>query len=72
LRGDYKGLLLKASVPGTWRQLPDGISTKGNCITHTNGGVKVSGSKIIYEAKSNKRPRFSGFIVENYSSYAKI
>merc|ERR1711973_391212 len=67
----HKGLVINTSTRGTWDSVGRGYKNKGTCVTHNSrsGKGKVS---FIFRAREEGRPRFSGFLVSNYSSYARI
>merc|ERR1712098_540046 len=67
----YKGLVIDPSSAGYWESVQGGHKNTGNCVTHSNSGNKYS-STFTFRALNQLKPRFSGWLVYNYGSYAGI
>eukprot|EP00090_Calanus_glacialis_P034288 TRINITY_DN5746_c0_g1_i1.p1 TRINITY_DN5746_c0_g1~~TRINITY_DN5746_c0_g1_i1.p1 ORF type:complete len:127 (-),score=34.29 TRINITY_DN5746_c0_g1_i1:42-422(-) len=67
----HKGLVINSLTRGSWDSAGAGYQNKGTCVTHSSRSRKGE-SSFIFRARAQGKPRFSGFVVYDYSSYASI
>jgi len=72
IKEKHRGLLLTSTgTGGIWYGHVPGYKDLGKCVTHINREEKNSAT-FIFRTHRDEEPRFSGFVVTDYKSYAVI